>query len=241
MVLAILVSLVYLDNDSIVFVDGYFSFLFLLVFVSIIAKSSQFFFHPWLPNAIERPTPVSSLLHSSTMVVARVYLMIRIIPVMSDTYLVFIFRTITSLFRGICASFSFDFKKVVAYSTTSQLRFIIISLRIRMYNFCLLYIIFHAFFKALIFMLSGLLIHRSDRLQDMRKIHRVVSSSSFSKFSLVVASITIIGFPFFCGFWVKDYIIDGIGFRSLRIFFYILSIVAVMITSVYSVRMISFL
>jgi len=241
MVLAIVISLVYLDNDSVVYIDGHFSFLFLLVFVSIIAKSSQFFFHPWLPNAMERPTPVSSLLHSSTMVVARVYLMIRISPCISNFYLVFVIRTLTSLFRRICASFSFDFKKVVAYSTTSQLRFMLMSLRIRMYKFCLLYILFHAFFKALIFMLSGLLIHRSDRLQDMRKIQGVISSSSFSKFSLFISSITIIGFPFFCGFWVKDYIIDSLGFGFLRFFLFILSMVAVILTSVYSVRLISFL
>ena len=198
----------------------------------------MFLFHPWLPNAMERPTPVSSLLHSSTIVVAGVYLILRLLLELRVGYgLIFVVGLITSLLRGLIAMHQVDIKKIIAYSTTSQLRFMIFSLRLRYQQITMLYLVSHAFFKAMIFMVSGVFIHRRVNNQDVRLLGVSGLVSKFSFLLLVLRSVVIIRFPYFTAFWAKDVIVEGICGRVINRGLFLITVISLVLTSVYSIRM----
>lgn len=208
--------------------------------IRIIAKSAQFLFHPWLPNAIERPTPVSSLLHSSTIVMARVFLLIRV----TDTMCLFIIETVfligslTIVYGSICALFQSDMKKTIAYSTTSQLGFIMSTLRMGIAILSFIHLCLHAFFKSVIFMSSRYIIHDSANNQDYRRIGKNIINAKIATVSIVMRSLSLAGFPFFAGFASKDLILENLIRRVLNRLCIILIFFSCILTVGYSTRLI---
>nr|YP_008082998.1 NADH dehydrogenase subunit 5 [Halocynthia spinosa]CCO25777.1 NADH dehydrogenase subunit 5 [Halocynthia spinosa] len=204
------------------------------LFFGIIAKSSQFFFHPWLPNAMEGPTPVSSLLHSSTMVVAGVFLLIRVVSFFDGSWLILLFGSVTAFWGGVCAVFQVDFKKIVAFSTTSQLGFMMFSVGLGMEILAFFHMMVHAFFKALIFMVSGEVIHGSQNYQDVRKVNGFVGVSNTMGMLLLFSVFSMMGFPFLSGFVSKDILLECLfgGFFNRWVVF--LFFVSAVLTCVYS-------
>lgn len=216
------------------FMASSFFFLFLL---RVVSKSSQLAFHPWLPNAIEGPTPVSSLLHSSTIVMARVFLLMRSLDFFEYHRLIFYIRLFTCILRGVLGLNHGDFKKVVAYSTTSQLGFIMMVLRVRWGNLCLLYIIIHASFKAIIFIISRVVIHMSRGIQDFRHMPRSLNLNNLIFFFYFLRGFVIIRFPFLSRFWIKDIILEGVVGSYLGGLTWCFFCVSVLLTGLYSVRL----
>ena len=208
--------------------------------IRIIAKSAQFLFHPWLPNAIERPTPVSSLLHSSTIVMARVFLLIRVTDTMSLFMIetVFLIGALTMVYGSICALFQSDMKKTIAYSTTSQLGFIISTLGMRIAILSFIHLCLHAFFKSVIFMSSGYIIHDSANNQDYRRIRKNIINAKIATVSMVMGSLSLAGFPFFAGFASKDLILENLMRRILNRICIILIFFSCILTVRYSTRLI---
>merc|ERR1712002_899382 len=206
----------------------------------IVAKSAQFLFHPWLPNAIERPTPVSSLLHSSTIVIARVFLLIRTTENISLFILsaVFLIGSLTMVYGSLCRLFQSDIKKTIAYSTTSQLRFIISTLGIRLPLIAFIHLSLHAFFKSVIFMSSGYIIHDNANNQDYRRIRKSILNAKVARVSIIIRSLSLYGFPFFAGFASKDLILENLMRRVLNRMCVILVFFSCILTVRYSSRLV---
>ena len=208
--------------------------------IGIVAKSAQFLFHPWLPNAIERPTPVSSLLHSSTIVIARVFLLIRTTENISLLMLstVFLIRSLTMMYRSLCRLFQSDMKKTIAYSTTSQLRFIIATLGIRLPLIAFIHLSLHAFFKSVIFISSRYMIHDNANNQDYRRIRKSILNAKVARVSIIIRSLSLCGFPFFAGFASKDLILENLIGRVLNRISVILVFFSCVLTVRYSSRLV---
>merc|ERR1712090_16182 len=195
---------------------------------------------PWLPNAIERPTPVSSLLHSSTIVMARVFLLIRVTDTMSLFMIetVFLIRALTMVYGSICALFQSDMKKTIAYSTTSQLGFIISTLGMRIAILSFIHLCLHAFFKSVIFMSSGYIIHDSANNQDYRRIRKSILNSKIASVSMIIRSLSLCGFPFFARFASKDLILENLMRGVLNRICVILVFLSCVLTVRYSTRLV---
>ena len=208
--------------------------------VRIVAKSAQFLFHPWLPNAIERPTPVSSLLHSSTIVIAGVFLLIRTTENMSLFILstVFLIRSLTIVYGSLCRLFQSDIKKTIAYSTTSQLRFIMSTLGIRLPLIAFIHLSLHAFFKSVIFMSSRYIIHDNANNQDYRRIRKSMLNAKIARVSIIIRSLSLCRFPFFAGFASKDLILENLMRGVLNRISVILVFFSCILTVRYSSRLV---
>ena len=208
--------------------------------VGMVAKSAQFLFHPWLPNAIEGPTPVSSLLHSSTIVIARVFLLIRVTDTIGlfMTELVFLIRSLTMVYGSICALFQSDIKKTIAYSTTSQLGFMISTLRIRIAILAFIHLCLHAFFKSVIFISSGYIIHDSANNQDYRRIGKNIINAKIATVSITIGSLSLARFPFFARFASKDLILENLIRGVLNRICVLLIFFSCILTVGYSTRLI---
>jgi len=223
------------------FFEGVSSFICLMFLIAVVAKSSQFFFHPWLPSAMEGPTPVSSLLHSSTIVVAGVFLIIRLSDLNTPFVdsLVTLVGGLTMLFGALSALGQSDVKKVVAYSTTSQLGLIMCSVGLGYPLLAFFHICIHAFFKAMIFLTSGFFIHYKRVNQDLRLLDK--GGTKFSYLCFVVGSLSLRGAPFLTGYFSKDLILEnmysGVGNR----FIVLILLVASVFTVAYSFRSILFM
>lgn len=237
--IAILIILIYRRNQNFQF--GVFNTVVSVgLLVGIVAKSAQFLFHPWLPNAIERPTPVSSLLHSSTIVMARVFLLIRTTENMSLFILstVFLIRSLTIVYRSLCRLFQSDIKKTIAYSTTSQLRFIMSTLRIRLPLIAFIHLSLHAFFKSVIFISSRYMIHDNANNQDYRRIRKSMLNAKIASVSMIIRSLSLCRFPFFAGFASKDLILENLIRRVLNRMCVILVFFSCILTVRYSTRLV---
>nr|YP_001481155.1 NADH dehydrogenase subunit 5 [Phallusia fumigata]CAL24365.1 NADH dehydrogenase subunit 5 [Phallusia fumigata] len=208
----------------------------MLLLVGGMAKSSQFFFHPWLPSAMEGPTPVSSLLHSSTMVVAGVFLLIRLEDILGAVGgAVFVVGAVTMLYGSLCAFGQMDMKKVVAFSTTSQLGLMVCGLGMGFYLMAFFHMCMHAFFKSLIFITSGVFIHSAvGGTQDIRGGG---FSKGFTFLCLMLSSLSLGGFPFFAGFYSKDVLLENMYGPVLNRFGVMLLVCASALTVGYSLKL----
>lgn len=207
-------------------------------------KSAQFGLHPWLPAAMEGPTPVSALLHRSTMVVAGVFLLIRTENLFSKTperqTVILLLGGVTALFAASTAIAQHDIKKIVAYSTTRQLGLMVTSIGIGQPLLALFHICTHAFFKAMLFLCSGRIIHRLKDEQDLRKMRGLSSLLPVTSACLILGRLALMGTPFLAGFYSKDLILEASGASLLKRLGLFLRMVATLLTAVYSFRIILF-
>lgn len=208
-----------------------------------VGKSAQIGLHTWLPDAMEGPTPVSALIHAATMVTAGVFLIIRCSFMFEYTprnlALIAVWGGITALISGLIGTVQNDIKKIIAYSTCSQLGYMILGCGLSLYNLSLFHLFNHAFFKALLFLSAGSIIHILNNEQDIRKMGGLAKLSPFVYINMVIASLALAGFPFLSGFYSKDLIIESsmtkIWFGNQILFW--LAITSAILTAIYSFRL----
>lgn len=210
--------------------------------IGAMAKSSQIGLHVWLPQAMEGPTPVSALIHAATMVTAGVYLLMRVSPIIefSSTVLVLCLwiGTITTIFSSIIGLFQQDIKKIVAYSTMSQLGLMMISIGLSSYNIALFHLMNHAFYKALLFLGAGSVIHAVNDYQDLRKYGGLIIYLPLTYSTMLIASLSLVAFPFMTGYYSKDFILESsygqFFFSSITV--YIIATTGAIFTTLYSAK-----
>jgi len=214
----------------------------LFLFIGVIGKSAQLLLHTWLPDAMEGPTPVSALLHAATMVTAGIFLVLRFSFVFeNDMYILQIaglFGVITIIVSGTIGLFQYDIKKVIAYSTCSQLGYMLVACSSSVYYISLYHFTIHAFFKALLFLLAGCIIHSINNEQDIRKFGGLLKSYPLSYIFFIIGSSALIAEPFLSGFYSKELIIFSLNdvYINSSNFIYWLSLYGAILTVLYSFR-----
>ncbi|MEO1890444.1 MAG: NADH-quinone oxidoreductase subunit L [Candidatus Thioglobus sp.] len=215
----------------------------LLLFVGAMGKSAQVPLHVWLPGSMEGPTPISALIHAATMVTAGIFMVSRMSPMfeLSDVALtvVMVIGAITALFMGLLGIVQNDIKKVVAYSTLSQLGYMTVALGVSAYSVAIFHLMTHAFFKALLFLGAGSVIVAMHHEQDIRKMGGLRKKMPITYWTGLIGTLALIGFPGFAGFYSKDMIIEAVHFSSLPYaeWVYYAVVAGVFITAFYSFRM----
>jgi NADH-quinone oxidoreductase subunit L len=208
-----------------------------------VAKSAQIPLHTWLPDAMEGPTPVSALIHAATMVTAGVYLICRTHPVFEAApdvqHLAALLGLATLLLAGVVALVQWDIKQVIAYSTMSQIGYMFVGAGIGAYGFAMFHLVTHAFFKALLFLAAGMVIHRLDGEQDVRKMGGLRASMPYTHATFLIGTLALVAIPPFAGFWSKDAILasalaDG---GALGWILYVGGLVGALLTGMYALRL----
>jgi NADH-quinone oxidoreductase subunit L len=212
----------------------------LLLFMGAMGKSAQFLLHTWLPDAMEGPTPVSALIHAATMVTAGVFLVARMSPLFEIApharEFVVVVGAITAFFAATVGLVQNDIKRVIAYSTCSQLGYMFVALGLGAYGIAIFHLFTHAFFKALLFLGSGSVIHAMSGEQDMRKMGGLAPHIRKTWILMIIGNLALTGFPFTAGYYSKDAIIES-AFAGHSSFAFSLLVIAAFCTSFYSWRL----
>nr|ATN23498.1 NADH dehydrogenase subunit 5 [Lema sp. EMHAU-15071010] len=226
--------LVLMKNDYIMQIIMY------LMILSAMTKSAQIPFSSWLPAAMAAPTPVSSLVHSSTLVTAGVYLLIRFNLALTNNmmYLLLFLASLTMFMSGIAANFEFDLKKIIALSTLSQLGLMLSILALGSFKLAFFHLLTHALFKALLFMCAGVIIHNLMDCQDIRYMGGLVNHMPLTCTYFNICNLSLCGLPFLSGFYSKDLIVEFMMMNYLNIFIYFIFYVSLGLTVAYSFRLV---
>lgn len=241
------IGLVEIDN----LFSSFIHYICIFFIIGAVGKSAQLGLHMWLPEAMEGPTPVSSLIHAATMVTAGIFLIIRsnlLFQWCTDLSIIIIgLGSLTAFLGSTIGVFQLDIKKIIAYSTCSQLGYMFLSCGLSGYSFSLYHLTNHAFFKALLFLVAGYIIHAVNNEQDIRKLGGLFMILPFSYIGLNIGSLSLLGFPFFSGFFSKEKIIElfysfyffeinNISNLHLLYFFSLLANISVTFTILYSIK-----
>ena len=216
----------------------------ILLFIGAMGKSAQIILHTWLPDAMEGPTPVSALIHAATMVTAGVFLVVRCSPIYEFSELalsiVTIVGIVTAIFAASVALVQNDIKKIIAYSTCSQLGYMFFATGVGAYNVAMFHLFTHAFFKALLFLGSGSVIHSFNDEQDINKMGGVKKILPYTYILMIIGTLALTGFPFLSGFYSKDAIIEFAYLKGDYLGYFAASagVFTALLTSIYSWRLI---
>nr|YP_010316736.1 NADH dehydrogenase subunit 5 [Liorhyssus hyalinus]UMY76358.1 NADH dehydrogenase subunit 5 [Liorhyssus hyalinus] len=214
--------------------------LMILIITAAFTKSAQIPFSSWLPAAMAAPTPVSALVHSSTLVTAGVYLLIRFSPLLYnfDMSLPLMISVLTMFMSGLGANFEYDLKKIIALSTLSQLGLMMSILFMGYSTVAFFHLLTHAFFKALLFLCAGLIIHCMNDSQDIRHMGGLVNHLPYTSVCFSISNMSLCGLPFLSGFYSKDLVLELLSFTYFNLFIYTIFFVSVGLTVSYSMRLI---
>jgi len=216
----------------------------ILLFIGAMGKSAQIFLHTWLPDAMEGPTPVSALIHAATMVTAGVFLVVRCSPIFEYSQLTLNIITFvgmsTAFFAATVALVQNDIKKIIAYSTCSQLGYMFFAAGVGAYNVAMFHLFIHAFFKALLFLGSGSVIHSFKDEQNINQMGGIWKKLPYTWVLMIIGTLALTGFPFLSGFYSKDAIIEYAYLRGNTAGYYavVVGIFTALLTSIYSWRLI---
>nr|YP_009383483.1 NADH dehydrogenase subunit 5 [Parasa consocia]APH08563.1 NADH dehydrogenase subunit 5 [Parasa consocia] len=219
-------------------------FISMMIIMAAMTKSAQIPFSSWLPAAMAAPTPVSALVHSSTLVTAGVYLLIRFNNLLIDTFFIKILLLLSGLtmfMAGISANYEFDLKKIIALSTLSQLGLMMSILSMGMYKLAFFHLLTHAMFKALLFMCAGMIIHMMMDIQDIRFMGGMSFYMPLTCLCMLMSNLSLCGIPFLAGFYSKDMILEMMSLMNLNFFVYFLYYISTGLTMFYTVRLLMYL
>ena len=215
----------------------------LLLFIGCMGKSAQFGLHIWLPDAMEGPTPVSALIHAATMVTAGVFLLIVMSPLLESSEFslnfILIVGSITCIFASSVAVFQNDIKRIIAYSTCSQLGYMFMAIGSSAYTLAYFHLLSHAFFKALLFLGAGSVIHSMSDEQDIKKMGGLYNKIPLTYITMLIGSLSLVGLPFLSGYYSKDLILEIIYLNDYEysFYFFLMGVIGVLFTSIYSLRL----
>nr|QIP53751.1 NADH dehydrogenase subunit 5 [Hipparchia autonoe] len=216
----------------------------LMIILAAMTKSAQIPFSSWLPAAMAAPTPVSALVHSSTLVTVGVYLLIRFNNLLMDTLFIKFFLLISGLtmfMAGICANYEYDLKKIIALSTLSQLGLMMSILMMGYYELAYFHLLTHAMFKALLFMCAGKVIHLMNDNQDIRMMGGMTMYIPLTSLCLNISNLALCGIPFLAGFYSKDLILEVVSMSNLNFLVFYLYYVSTGLTMFYTIRLLMYL
>nr|WDE24468.1 NADH dehydrogenase subunit 5 [Psyllaephagus sp.] len=219
--------------------------LVLIIMIASFTKSAQFPFSSWLPAAMAAPTPVSSLVHSSTLVTAGLYLLIRFYYLIYKNSLVMILiysiGMITMMMAGFSAIFEYDLKKIIAFSTLSQLGLMMVIFGMKFFELTFFHLVVHAMFKSMMFMCSGVMIHSLSNVQDIRFMGNLIEFMPFSLMMFMISNFSLCGLPFLSGFYSKDLILEKLFMELFSLIFYLFLMLSTALTVIYSIRLFYYL
>nr|YP_010472717.1 NADH dehydrogenase subunit 5 [Manduca quinquemaculata]UVH65845.1 NADH dehydrogenase subunit 5 [Manduca quinquemaculata] len=228
----------FMKNDLIM------SFISIMIIMAAMTKSAQIPFSSWLPAAMAAPTPVSALVHSSTLVTAGVYLLIRFNLLILNTFFIkilLLLSMLTMFMAGVSANYEFDLKKIIALSTLSQLGLMMSILSMGFPDLAFFHLLSHAMFKALLFMCAGVIIHMMNDIQDIRYMGGISMYLPLTSLCLNISNMALCGIPFLAGFYSKDMIMEMVSFSNLNMFVFFFYYVSTGLTMFYSVRLLMYM
>nr|YP_010329948.1 NADH dehydrogenase subunit 5 [Pseudoips prasinana]UNP54704.1 NADH dehydrogenase subunit 5 [Pseudoips prasinana] len=228
----------FMNNDLVMKMVG------TLIIMSAMTKSAQIPFSSWLPAAMAAPTPVSALVHSSTLVTAGVYLLIRFNMLLLDIFflkILLLLSGLTMFMAGIAANYEFDLKKIIALSTLSQLGLMMSILSMGLPDLAFFHLLSHAMFKALLFMCAGVIIHMMNDMQDIRFMGGISMYIPLTSLCMNISNLALCGIPFLAGFYSKDLILEMVSFSNLNLMIFLLYYFSTGLTMYYTLRLMMYL
>nr|YP_011017092.1 NADH dehydrogenase subunit 5 [Orthaga aenescens]WQB62450.1 NADH dehydrogenase subunit 5 [Orthaga aenescens] len=215
-----------------------------MIIIAAMTKSAQIPFSSWLPAAMAAPTPVSALVHSSTLVTAGVYLLIRFNMLLENMFflkILLLLSGLTMFMAGISANYEFDLKKIIALSTLSQLGLMMSILSMGMPDLAFFHLLTHAMFKALLFMCAGVIIHMMNDMQDIRFMGGISNYIPLTSLCMNISNLALCGIPFLAGFYSKDLLLELVSMSNLNMYMYMLYYISTGLTMFYTIRLIMYL